>query len=61
MTKRKNTISPPRRFSVDLTLDVAKSGTLRKLVPAWVAETLLAQAKREGWGHLLTVHAKVRG
>lgn len=51
-------MSKPKKFVAEVVLTIGKQGVLKKYVKVWMAETLMAQAKREGWGHLLTVRVR---
>lgn len=39
----------------EITMTLNKPGVVKGWVASWVEETLMAQAKKEGWGHLLGV------
>lgn len=48
----------PDKFIVEAVLTVGKQGIIKKYIKVWMAETLLAQARREGWAHLLKVRVR---
>lgn len=58
MTVRKSTVAPQRKFRVELSLKTEKTGLKKSDVKAWVADALVKQATREGWGHLLSVRVR---